>query len=64
LYFDITQCITKIYNKKIMNALLEKNMVSSGVEAHSLEDVIHSGLDRISRFYGVDMHELSQFGRK
>jgi len=47
-----------------MNALLEKNMVSSGVEAHSLEDVIHSGLDRISRFYGVDMHELSQFGRK
>jgi len=43
---------------------LEKNMVSSSVEAHSLEDVIHSGLDRMSRFYGVNMHELSKFGKR
>jgi len=47
-----------------MNALLEKDIVSSGVETYALEDVIHSGLDRMSRFYGVDMHEHSQFGRK
>jgi hypothetical protein len=60
---------TSSYGKNIMKDLLEHkeyvkiHYISENHSWHKFEDVVSEGLSQMSEFYGVDMHELSKYGK-